>query len=128
MRNTIIILIVLILIGLGYFYTRDKEDKLIQMFVPENPVRLTNPHSNDLITSPLTVTGEAKGNWYFEASFPIKIFDANGKQLGVIPAQAQGDWMTTEFVPFETKLVFSTPISGQMGTLVLQKDNPSGLR
>ena len=82
--------------------------------------------ANAVVKSPLTVSGEARGNWYFEASFPVKILDANGNQLGIIPAQAQSEWMTTDFVPFSTSLVFSTSTT-DTGTLVLEKDNPSGL-
>ena len=76
--------------------------------------------------SPLTVKGEARGNWYFEASFPVRLFDADDKELAVIPAQAKGEWMTTEFVPFEITLNFSRPKTAT-GVLVLEKDNPSGL-
>jgi len=43
-----------------------------------------------------------------------------------VPAQAQGDWMTTEFVPFEAVLEFAVPQT-EFGTLILEKDNPSGL-
>lgn len=89
-------------------------------------VRLTTPRPNDEITSPLVVTGEARGNWYFEASFPVRLLDGNGKELVVVPAQAQGDWMTTEFVPFRAELTF-TPPDTKEGTLILEKDNPSGL-
>ena len=89
-------------------------------------IRVTIPEPDAIVRSPLTVTGEARGNWYFEASFPVKILDANGKQLGVRIAQAQGEWMTTNFVPFSTIVNFSTPTT-QTGTIVFQKDNPSGL-
>jgi hypothetical protein len=89
-------------------------------------VRLVSVKSGDLVKSPLTVTGEARGTWYFEASFPVRILDANGKELGVMPAQAQGDWMTTNFVPFKVVLPFATSTTAT-GTLVLEKDNPSGL-
>jgi hypothetical protein len=82
--------------------------------------------SGDTIKSPLQITGEAKGTWYFEASFPIKIYDANGVLLGSTPAQAQSDWMTENFVPFKVTLSFATSTT-QTGTLVLEKDNPSGL-
>jgi hypothetical protein len=92
----------------------------------QNLIQITSPRPNDLIRSPLLLEGEARGTWYFEASFPIKIFDANGKQLGSVAAQAEGDWMTTEFVPFKATLQFETPTT-QKGTLVLEKDNPSGL-
>lgn len=81
---------------------------------------------NDAVTSPLTVTGEARGYWYFEASFPVRLFDADGNELAVVPAQALDEWMTEEFVPFEVELVF-TPPATPTGTLRLERDNPSGL-
>jgi len=46
--------------------------------------------------------------------------------LGQIPAQAQGDWMTENFVPFAATLDFTTPTTAT-GSLILEKDNPSGL-
>ncbi|MDO8471150.1 MAG: Gmad2 immunoglobulin-like domain-containing protein [bacterium] len=94
--------------------------------VSSTMVRVTVPEPDTVVRSPLIVTGEARGNWYFEASFPVKILDANGKQLGVGIAQAQGEWMTTNFVPFSATVNFSAPTT-QTGTIVFQKDNPSGL-
>lgn len=88
-------------------------------------IRVDEPQPNAVVTSPLTVTGEARGLWYFEASFPVKLLDASGDQLAIAPAQAQGEWMTTEFVPFTVTLTFVT--DDETGTLVLEKDNPSGL-
>lgn len=84
------------------------------------------PQPNTVITSPLRVTGAARGDWYFEASFPATLQDASGTVLAVQPAQAQGEWMTTDFVPFLVTLTFAPPTS-TTGTLVLEKDNPSGL-
>lgn len=87
---------------------------------------IENPRPNQEISSPLLISGKARGFWYFEASFPVKLIDAHGKQIAIMPAQAQGEWMTTEFVPFKATLIFSAP-STKTGTLILQKDNPSGL-
>lgn len=89
-------------------------------------IKVTAPLPGSLVRSPLTVRGEARGNWYFEASFPMKLLDGNGKELAVSHAQAQGEWMTTEFVPFVGTISFSVPTT-PTGTLVLEKDNPSGL-
>jgi hypothetical protein len=89
-------------------------------------IHVSVPLPNVLVQSPLVVKGEARGSWYFEASFPVKILDANGKQLGAVPAQAQGDWMTTDFVPFQATLSFTLPTT-ETGIVVFQKDNPSGL-
>ena len=79
----------------------------------------------DTVASPLTVTGRARGYWYFEASFPAELLDANGAQLAIQPAQAQGEWMTEDFVPFSVTLTYPTPATAT-GTLMLRKDNPSG--
>lgn len=91
-----------------------------------NPlIRVNVPEPNAFIRSPLTVSGEARGNWYFEASFPVRLLDADGTVLAALPAQAQDDWMTEAFVPFKVTLIFKTP-KGTTGTLVFVKDNPSG--
>lgn len=85
-----------------------------------------SPKPGDVVTSPLVVTGRARGTWYFEASFPVKLLDSNGKVLASGPASAETDWMTTDFVPFKITLDFPTP-STSTGTIELHNDNPSGL-
>jgi|GEM_PF-2126517 len=89
-------------------------------------IRLTSPQANEAVASPLSVVGEARGTWFFEASFPVRLFDANGQLLASTSAQAQADWMTEDFVPFQATLTFENPTTAS-GTLVLEKDNPSGL-
>lgn len=89
--------------------------------------RIAQPQPNMVVTSPLVVAGEAPGNWFFEASLPVSIVDSAGRVLAVVPAQAQGDWMTTDYVPFETALTFAVPTSTATGFVVVAKDNPSGL-
>lgn len=92
----------------------------------DNLIRVSTPRPNTVVQSPLSVEGMARGNWFFEASFPVRLIDASGIELGKVIAQAKGEWMTTEFVPFEATLTFTAPLSAS-GTLVLEKDNPSGL-
>lgn len=89
-------------------------------------IRVTNPLPNQAIKSPLEVSGKARGNWFFEASFPVKLVDDNGILLAAAVAQAQADWMTEDFVLFKAELKFSAPESSR-GELILEKDNPSGL-
>ena len=89
-------------------------------------IKIDNPRPNQIIENPLFVKGEARGNWYFEASFPVKLFDDNGFLLGITTAQALGNWMTEDFVLFNATLPFAVS-STPKGKLILEKDNPSGL-
>jgi hypothetical protein len=79
------------------------------------------------ITSPVTVRGSARGNWFFEASFPVTLVDWDGKIIAEGQAKAKSDWMTTDFVPFEATLIFTKPSYGTRGAIIFKKDNPSGL-
>ncbi len=96
-------------------------------------ITISFPQKNTVVMSPLVIKGKARGNWYFEASFPVRLFDGDGKEIALTPAHAKGDpasndgasWMTTQFVPFEATLTFVKPNTPN-GTLVLIKDNPSG--
>lgn len=85
------------------------------------------PTANASITSPLTITGEARGGWYFEATFPVILTNWDGLIIAEGYAEAEGDWMTEEFVPFSATLTFEKPDFGENGFLILQKANASGL-
>lgn len=89
-------------------------------------IELRSPLPDGLLRSPVTIEGRARGPWFFEASFPVYLLDASGDTIARIPAQADGEWMTREFVPFRATLAFVAPAS-RTGTLILAKDNPSGL-
>lgn len=91
----------------------------------ESTMEIKTPLPDEIVKSPMTVTGEARG-WYFEGVFPMKLLDDSGKEIGQGQAHAQGDWMADALVPFEGKIEFAKPTT-KRGTLVLQKDNPSGL-
>lgn len=106
-------------------YLRMQGMTLVEVAVSNPLIQVQNVVPGQTVTSPLTVTGIAKGNWYFEASFPVEVRDMNNVLLTQAPAQAQADWMTTNFVPFSVTLTF-TSVPGQPGTIILRKDNPSG--
>ena len=94
---------------------------------------LTTPIQDAVITTPLKITGKARGGWYFEASFPVVLTDWDGKIIAEGPAAAVGDWMTSEFVPYTATLNYVSPYKTgdpdfmKRGTLILKNDNPSGL-
>lgn len=89
-------------------------------------IQVTNPTHNGAIASPLTVTGRARGPWYFEASFPIELRDSSNAVIATTVAQAQADWMTTNWVPFTATLSYPPQTVGSVGSLILKRDNPSG--
>lgn len=130
---TVLGLVVVLLAGVaaGYFLATNKPQAGTGMPTPtpvaENMIVVTGPLPGTLVKSPLKVTGRARGTWFFEASFPVELKDANGQPLAIAPAQALSDWMTTDWVPFEVTLTFSvTATTTNTGTLILHKDNPSG--
>ncbi|MCA9368021.1 Gmad2 immunoglobulin-like domain-containing protein [Candidatus Kaiserbacteria bacterium] len=96
-------------------------------------ITVTSPQPNDVVTTPLTITGQARGQWFFEASFPVVLVDWDGKIIAESYASAEGDWMTADFVPFTATVDFETPYHDgdpdfmRHGALILKKDNPSGL-
>lgn len=107
--------------------TCNKDEKKEEL--PEDKsdlIRVDYPKANNAIASPLEIKGEARGTWFFEADFPIKLYDSKNNLLATGIAQAQGEWMTAEFVPFEAEISFDNPQEGE-GVLVLIKDNPSDM-
>ncbi|PJE76615.1 hypothetical protein COV05_03465 [Candidatus Uhrbacteria bacterium CG10_big_fil_rev_8_21_14_0_10_48_16] len=102
---------------------------------------VTSPLQGSVVTSPLTVTGEVPGFWYFEATFPLSLVNWDGLIIAEGYATAQGEWMTEDMVPFTATLEFTDvlPLTEGVedlsqvqdfmknGALILQRDNPSGL-
>jgi hypothetical protein len=107
--------------GKGNTYTR-----VIAAPEAKDMIAVSAPLAGSVISSPVSVAGMARGGWYFEASFPVQVYDDRGNLLGEGPAQAQGDWMTSEFVPFKASIKFSTTTATE-GVVRFKNDNPSGL-
>ncbi|HCC83732.1 TPA: hypothetical protein DEP96_02700 [Candidatus Uhrbacteria bacterium] len=109
----------------GQTYTEDVGNVISHLDL----IRLTTPLPGDTVRSPLTIKGEARGSWFFEASFPVFLTDWDGRIIGSGIAQAQGDWMTSDFVPFTATITFvpDAEVYSNRGALILRKDNPSGL-
>ena len=93
-------------------------------------IGVTSLYPNDIVSSPVTLTGFARGPWFFEATFPIIVTDWDGRIIGEGYATAQDEWMTTEFVPFEATVTFSDGEDAPYprGTIILKKSNASGLQ
>lgn len=116
--------------------TVNPNDYAITFHVVTNVISYTNA-SADLIevVSPLpgaivgnsfSITGQARGTYYFEASFPVVILGASDEVLVQTYATAQEDWMTENFVPFRADITLPGSYGGP-AKILLKKDNPSGL-
>jgi len=129
-RNIVIIGVVLLLIVVGWTLFSNLSGQQSSSDIPnaqkDDLIWVDYPLPNHPVQSPLTITGKARGNWFFEASFPVKLFDAHNNIIAQSPARAQGSWMTTDYVPFTVTLTFPKP-STATGMIILEKDNPSGL-
>ena len=127
MKQLIFIGILFIILVAGFLvWSYQGEEDIGNELEKADLIRLSNPRPNQIIENPLFIKGEARGLWFFEASFPIKLFDENNFLLGLTVAQALGNWMTEDFVQFSATLPLAVS-STKKGVLILEKDNPSGL-
>ena len=84
------------------------------------------PQPGERISSPLKVTGRARGTWFFEGDFPVILHNAKNTIIAQGYCTAKGNWMTEQFIPFEGMLVYEKKESIERGFLVFKKDNPTG--
>ncbi|HXF44016.1 MAG TPA: Gmad2 immunoglobulin-like domain-containing protein [Candidatus Paceibacterota bacterium] len=127
-KRWILITLVLVILTIFLYLIFQNDIKVPQVVEKPDLIRVTSLKSGDIIKNPFRITGEARGYWYFEASFPVLLYDSDGRNIPLNPPYitAVSNWMTEDFVPFDVMLEFMPPATAT-GTLVLQKDNPSGL-
>ena len=122
------LVLVLVIAGwAGYALMRPSATIPTPTPTPDNAIIISAPAIGAHVGSPLIVTGQARGSWFFEAVFPVVLTDASGAIIAQTQAHAKSDWMTTDFVPFTASVSFASQVSGARGFLILKKDNPSGL-
>lgn len=128
MKTWLLIVLVLIagVVALKFYFIKNTVVDNENNIEPAGEITVTEPRPGQHILSPLLISGQARGSWYFEANFPVELRDGNGTLLAQGAAHAQGNWMTDNFVPFSAELLFTTPVTST-GELILHNDNPSGL-
>ncbi|HET8854634.1 MAG TPA: Gmad2 immunoglobulin-like domain-containing protein [Salinimicrobium sp.] len=87
-------------------------------------IKVEQPQPGEQISSPLEISGSARGMWFFEGSFAVYLFDEDQNEIAVAIATAQDNWMTEDFVPFTATMEFEVPDS-KTGTIIFRKSNPS---
>lgn len=133
--NKILIAILIIfiagLLGAGIYFLNkanlESKEKIVLPNQYSDLIQVENPKPNQVIESPFIITGQARGSWFFEASFPIKLVDLSGNVISQVIAQTHGEWMTENFAPFSATLNFDIATSTMPAILILKNDNPSGL-
>lgn len=63
----------------------------------------------------------------FEGQMSLTLRIQDGPSFGTTTLKADGDWMTSEKVPFSGRLTFLPPANVDVAILVIEADNPSGL-
>lgn len=153
--NTVILVVIIAVLGFGAYLIwgaggeenpnngsnvtdNTNGDNTPESVVYKDLIRVERPLPEDVVSSPLVIEGEARGNWFFEATFPVTLTDWDGRIIAEHYAEAQLDpndpdstWMTTEYVPFRAVLEFEVPedigATNHWGSLILHKSNASGL-
>jgi hypothetical protein len=128
MKKIIIsIVLVLCIIAVYFIIQLLKKNENVYQNEKMKDVVVDSPKPNSKISSPLMVRGMARGMWFFEAVFPITLINKEGKEIITSQARAEGDWMTEKLIPFSAEIIFPLQNKGERGTLILKRDNPSGL-
>jgi len=104
----------------------DLED-FISTPLPEDPI-LDFPETDDLVTSPLTITGQAPGLMFFEGSFSFRITDEEGNLIVKHYVMAED----SHEMDYEGMRQFSGTVEfdagdTERGYLILERECPSGL-
>lgn len=120
-----ILIIIIILIFVFNFYQRSITLKKIKD--AENLIVIEYPEPYGKVKSPVLIKGKARGYFFFEANFPIKIIDENGNVLVSDYIDTKENWMTENFVFFE-KYINVNFGKTKRGFIVFERANPSGLK
>ncbi len=148
MKNTLLAILIIIVIGLGA-YTISKNRAVApstnnnnqgqQQAVAASHCGLTvnSPLPGDTVTFPLTINATVDNTqaqslgcaWtVFEAQAgPVEVLDQNGNVVAMVPLSTTSDWMTSNATQYSATITsISNPAYTGRMTLKFTEDNPSG--
>jgi len=92
-------------------------------------IYLEGVKSGDVLSVEDEILGRAPSSWYFEGTFPVRIFNQRGDEIASLFAIATEEWTQDGYVPFSLELHSNLIDLKEESVVVMQfeKDNPSGL-
>jgi len=128
LKHTNIIIVILIIIIISIlalnFYQRYSINKKIND--AKDLIVIESPEPYQKVQNPIHIKGKARGNFFFEGTFPFRIEDEYGKIISEGYLETKENWMTEDFVSFET-YVYLYKENVKRGFIVFEKANPSDL-
>lgn len=98
--------------------------------VSDSPlIEIAEPYPNTTTSNPITLSGTARGYWFFEANAPVVVANWDGLIIGEGYITADDEWMTEDFVPFSGTVSYTLPADSYSasGTVIFKRSNPSDL-
>ena len=110
-------------------FPNDTADDVAEDASTHELIEVTAPQPGVTVGSPIELSGQARGTWFFEATAPLVVTNWDGLIIGEGYITADDDWMTEEYVPFSGSIDYSLPADSYSatGTIIFQRANPSGL-
>ncbi len=88
-------------------------------------IRVRIANVNEGVLSPLEIKGEARGDWFVNGAFQVRLIDILGKEIATTTAKVEGDFGPDDFVPFTAVSIFASS-APERAVLVFEKGNPTG--
>ena len=123
--NKIIIILIIIIFFIITFNLYQRYLVIKKINDAKDIIIIESPKAYEKVKNLLFVKGKARGYFFFEANFPIRIEDENGNVILKDYVETSENWMTNDFVYFEKYLDIRN-ISIKKGFIIVEKANPSG--
>ncbi len=104
----------------------DIYDQILKYIQLDTEIRVSvnQPELGATISSPVTVTGQAPGGWFFEAVLPISVETVDGEVLAEEIFVTDQNWMTEEAVDFSLEIEFDST-DANLGFIKIIKNDVS---
>ena|SRR6056297_360429 len=90
-------------------------------------IRFENLSKGGVISSPATLRGQARSDWFLDKKIPVVLTDWDGLIIDEAKAMAQSEIVPGEFIDFEVVLEYEKPELKNNGSLIFHKPTPAGM-